>query len=256
MKPDKRIINIKIYVDGRSEEIQKKLFELGCEWPVSGKCPCYTDSPFLYVNGDRMLSAGNKMTNFARNDYREVKADEILAMKKMEEYRSIDGFKPFEKVLMRDGDEFEWRPKLFSRVIMDEECSYFSIDGFEFKYCIPYEGNEHLAFTKDIPKQLFTSDKMRDFTRELRIIKHNTMETSKLNEALPAVLERVKSEKDELDERIHRLAHFLCFIKPDVVDAGMRELMQAQLGVMEAYAAILGRRIMMMQDEELNKRKK
>lgn len=82
------------------------------------------------------------------------------------------------------------------------------------------------------------------------------METSKLNGELPAVLERVKSEKDELDGRIHRLAHFLCFIKPDVIDAGMRELMQAQLGVMEAYAAILGRRIMMMQDSELNKRKK
>lgn len=81
------------------------------------------------------------------------------------------------------------------------------------------------------------------------------METSKLNGELPAVLERVKYEKDELDERINRLAHFLCF-KQNVVDAGMRELMQAQLGVMEAYAAILGRRIMMMQDEELNKRKK
>lgn len=79
--------------------------------------------------------------------------------------------------------------------------------------------------------------------------------TSKSNEALPAVLERVKSEKDELDERIQKLAHFLCF-KQNVVDAGMRELMQAQLGVMEAYAAILGRRILMMQDEELNKRKK
>ena len=109
---------------------------------------------------------------------------------------------------------------------------------------------------------------MRDFTSELRTIKQNNMETSKLNGALqlneelqlngalPALLERVKSEKDELDERINRLAHFLCFIKQDVVDAGMRELMQAQLGVMEAYAAILGRRIMMMQDEELNKRKK
>ena len=87
------------------------------------------------------------------------------------------------------------------------------------------------------------------------------METSKLNGELqlngelPAVLERVKSEKDELDGRIHRLAHFLCF-KQNVVDAGMRELMQAQLGVMEAYAAILGRRILMMQDEELKRKKK
>ena len=76
-----------------------------------------------------------------------------------------------------------------------------------------------------------------------------------MNGELPAVLERVKYEKDELDERINRLAHFLCF-KKNVVDAGMRELMQAQLGVMEAYAVILSRRIIMMQDEELNKRKK
>ena len=76
------------------------------------------------------------------------------------------------------------------------------------------------------------------------------------NGALSAVLERMKSEKDELDERIHRMAQFFCSIKPHVVNAGMRELMEAQLGVMEAYAAILGRRIMMMQDEELNKRKK
>ena len=104
--------------------------------------------------------------------------------------------------------------------------------------------------------------KTRDFTSELRTIKNNTMEASKLNEelqsngALSAVLERVKYEKDELDGRIRRLEHFLSFIKPDVVDAGMRELMQAQLGVMEAYAAILGRCILMMQDEELNKRKK
>ena len=87
------------------------------------------------------------------------------------------------------------------------------------------------------------------------------METSKLNGelqpngALSTVLERVKSEKDELDERINRLAYFLCF-KKNVVDAGMRELMQAQLGVMEAYSAILGRRILMMQDEELKRKKK
>lgn len=153
MKPDKRIINIKIYVDGKSEEIQEKLFELGCQWPVNGKCVFYEDSPFLYVDEDGLLKAGNKMNNFVNKEYREVKADEILAMKKMQEYKSTEGFKPFDKVLMMEDDEFEWRPKLFSRVIMDEECSYFSIDGFKFKYCIPYEGNEHLAFTKDIPKQ-------------------------------------------------------------------------------------------------------
>lgn len=32
---DERIKNIKIYVDGRSAEIQKKLLELGAECPLS-----------------------------------------------------------------------------------------------------------------------------------------------------------------------------------------------------------------------------
>lgn len=148
---DNRVINIKIYVDGRSEEIQKKLFELGCEWPVSGKCLCYTDSPFLYVNEDRMLSAGNKMTNFARNGYREVKADEILAMEKMEEYRSIDGFKPFTKVLVRDHGNDPWDVGLFRKngvVSIDGKlCSvHYTIEGRSYMQCIPYEGNEHMAF--------------------------------------------------------------------------------------------------------------
>lgn len=64
-------------------------------------------------------------------------------------------FKPFDKVLVRNGDNYKWLPAFFVR---DRGV------GFEWRYkvlpihsgkvadsssCIPYEGNEHLAFTSD-----------------------------------------------------------------------------------------------------------
>lgn len=143
---DNRVINIKIYVNGRSEEIQEKLFELGCQWPVNGKCVFYEDSPFLYVDEDGLLRAGNKMSNFVNKKYREVKADEILAMEKTEEPKNEEVFKPFDKVLARDEDNHLWMPNFFS--FKDNGCDYpfCMINGAEYRQCIPYEGNEHLAF--------------------------------------------------------------------------------------------------------------
>lgn len=150
---DNRVINIKVYVDGRSEQIQEKLFELGCEWPVNGKCVSYEDSPFLYVDEDGLLKAGNKMNNFVNKEYREVKADEVLAMEKKEEPKNEEGFKPFDKVLARDEDNHLWMPNFFS--FKDNGCDYpfCMINGVEYRQCIPYEGNEHLAFTANSLKQ-------------------------------------------------------------------------------------------------------
>lgn len=150
MKPDKRLAKTKVYVKDKSEEIQRKAFRLGYKWDqLDGQTPLYMDSPFLYFNRSGCLLFGNNMENFLKHSYEEVTIDYILSLEPKPECP----FKPFDKVLMMEDDEFEWRPKLFSRVIMDEECSYCSIDGFKFKYCIPYEGNEHLAFTTDSPKQ-------------------------------------------------------------------------------------------------------
>ena len=149
MKPDKRLADTKVYVAGKSKEIQEKVFQLGYKWYLTGtKIKC-TEIPFLYFDKNGIVTNGCDMNYFMAHPYREVTADYILSLEPNPECP----FKPFDKVLMREDDEFEWRPKLFSRVIMDEECSYCSIDGFKFKYCIPYEGNEHLAFTNDSSKQ-------------------------------------------------------------------------------------------------------
>ena len=54
-------------------------------------------------------------------------------------------FKPFEKVLVRDDYEDEWRASFFSHI--REGLSRYVTTGLVWKFCIPYEGNEHLLGT-------------------------------------------------------------------------------------------------------------
>lgn len=54
-------------------------------------------------------------------------------------------FKPFDKVLVRDGINEEWSINLFSYYDReDQEYPYVCISG-RYEYCIPYEGNEYLV---------------------------------------------------------------------------------------------------------------
>lgn len=52
---------------------------------------------------------------------------------------------PFEsRVLVRDTDHYEWEGAIFGRY---DGNNFFTIGGLDWKYCIPYEGNEHLFGT-------------------------------------------------------------------------------------------------------------
>ena len=56
-------------------------------------------------------------------------------------------FKPFDKVLVSNGEGYKWHPAFFV-----SDRGVFSIQNgrvADFSICIPYEGNEHLAFTSD-----------------------------------------------------------------------------------------------------------
>ena len=64
-------------------------------------------------------------------------------------------FKPFDKVLVRNGEKYKWQPALFVR---DRGESFpwrnkvlliHNGKVADFSDCIPFEGNEHLAFTSD-----------------------------------------------------------------------------------------------------------
>ena len=64
---------------------------------------------------------------------------EVVDIKK--EYQ----FKPFEKVLVRDSYENKWRASFFSNI--REGYAKYVTTGLVWKFCIPYEGNEHLLGT-------------------------------------------------------------------------------------------------------------
>lgn len=64
-------------------------------------------------------------------------------------------FKPFDKVLVRSGIGFNWYPALFVRDRGENSARRYTAlpihigTAADFAHCIPFEGNEHLAFTSD-----------------------------------------------------------------------------------------------------------
>lgn len=66
--------------------------------------------------------------------------------------RPAHEFKPFDRVLVRDKDDDEWKPQLFSCYCDDHIYKYYTLAEDSFVQCIPYEGNEHLVGTTDKPK--------------------------------------------------------------------------------------------------------
>ena len=67
----------------------------------------------------------------------------------IEDIKTEYQFKPFEKVLVRDSYDDEWRASFFSH--FKESDRRFVSTYLTWKYCIPYEGNESLlGTTKDV----------------------------------------------------------------------------------------------------------
>ena len=150
MKPDKRLADTKVYVAGKSKEIQEKAFQLGYRWNNKDAMVINENYPFLFFDKDGGILCSNDMDIFkTKVDKREITADYILSL----EPKTECPFKPFDKVLARDEDNHLWIPEFFS--FKDNGCDYpfCMINGAEYRQCIHYEGNEHLAFTNDSPKQ-------------------------------------------------------------------------------------------------------
>lgn len=61
-------------------------------------------------------------------------------------------FKPFDKVLVRCNEDSVWRCELFSHYnTFNKRYTYACLSSI-YKYCIPYEGNQHLLGTTNNPK--------------------------------------------------------------------------------------------------------
>lgn len=142
-KVDSRVCNIKVYVNGKSADLQKKLFESGCKWYDGTRYIRNTDSPFLYVNQEGMILEGHWMDVFVFDSSREENVDKILTMIPVSERDEACTFMAYDRVLGRDREDQEWSIDLF--VMMGEEPYKYECFRDSYKYCIPYAGNEHLA---------------------------------------------------------------------------------------------------------------
>ena len=101
---------------------------------------------------DLRISVNKELREATENEV-ELFNKHYAIWKKEKEAKEQPAFKPFDKVLVRNGDNYKWLPAFFVR---DRGV------GFEWRYnvlpihsgrvadfvsCIPYDGNEHLAFT-------------------------------------------------------------------------------------------------------------
>lgn len=59
----------------------------------------------------------------------------------------ITTLKPFDKVLVRDEKHHVWFNSFFGVYRKDSNAPFVCCNGFEYKYCIPYESNQHLLGT-------------------------------------------------------------------------------------------------------------
>lgn len=146
---EKFLTNTKVYVNGKSKEIQEKLFSLGYKWCDGYTKVDYTDCPFLYIYEESKFISGNNMVNFSDNENREITAEEILSLELTKPKFDPKTLKPFDRVVVRDTIR-NWKCGLFSH-IKDSVTEYkYSCIGSDYVYCIPYnEETKYLLGTAD-----------------------------------------------------------------------------------------------------------
>lgn len=97
----------------------------------------------LYTKANEILKA--KLITFIERHYNGKYNPDTL---QVEPVKPEYPFKPFDKVLVRDNNEQEWKINFFSHYNKDVCYKYYCLKSC-YNQCIPYEGNEHLLGTTD-----------------------------------------------------------------------------------------------------------
>lgn len=115
-----------------------------------------TDQAFdlrISVHEELREATGGEAVTF-QEAYTQWVEKEKKAMRAMRA-KEQPAFKPFDKVLVRDGKEYEWLPALFFRDLGEGTNYRYKVlplrkgNSSEYSCCIPFEGNENLAFTDE-----------------------------------------------------------------------------------------------------------
>ena len=148
---DKFLTNTKVYVNGKSKEIQEKLLSLGYKW-----CDGYTEvddteSPFLYIYESKFIT-GNNMVVFSDNENREISAEEILSLELTKPKFDPKTLQPFDKVLVKTGTKSYnvWLPDFISMPPNDVDDTILCMCIDDIVMAIPYnDDTKHLVGTTE-----------------------------------------------------------------------------------------------------------
>lgn len=137
------VINGKIDMNIAGSNIAERAVSVGCpssaqQWIRKSK----KSEIDLFVS--TVISSGNE--------------EQISVIKKVlaEIDKSKCGFKPFDRVLVRDADDEIWTAGIYSYYVNEKGCrKKHGVCGNDYGYeqCIPYEGNEDLWMTTNKPKE-------------------------------------------------------------------------------------------------------
>ena len=147
--------NTKIYLSNEEDKVkfQEKVFRLGVKWSDGSNSVCKDMFPDTYfaINEFLNLFMGCVNISFISKKRKQIFLEDVLAI---EEPKEECKFKPFDKVLVRDGDGLRWRPRLFAWYNVDYKEDYpypfETTDGCFRSQCIPYD--ENLANTTKNPE--------------------------------------------------------------------------------------------------------
>ena len=90
-----------------------------------------------YYNGECVLFPSKEQRDWTKFRFKKPKFDPMT-------------FKPYDKVLVRDGNLGNWKNLFFSYIIERETCYPYLCLNNQYKYCIPYnEDTKHLVGTSE-----------------------------------------------------------------------------------------------------------
>lgn len=87
----KFLSNTKVYVKDKSEEIQKKLFDIGFKWDNEpSQTIAYTDKPFLFIYELSGITYSSNVNWFYNHTNKEVTPEDILGITIEPKYRPFN----------------------------------------------------------------------------------------------------------------------------------------------------------------------
>lgn len=114
-------------------------------YPIVVSCPEFENYIMKFDKDGKNMTVHKEPTLFPSKDQRDWSKFGI------NDQETKHQFKPFDKVLVRDGDDIEWRCDFFSH-LGDKEGVFICLTTW-WHQCIPYEGNEHLLGTTNKPEK-------------------------------------------------------------------------------------------------------